>query len=71
MAPRGPRGRYADAPPGSLGLTLGWANTDFASVVAVSQKSRLYGVVCVGDALQGVDGVEFSNPDHLLATAGV
>ena len=64
-----PRGRYAvDAPPGSLGLTLGWANTDFASVVAVSQKSRLYGVVCVGDALQGVDGAEFSNLDHLLAT---
>ena len=37
-------------------------------VVAVSQKSRLYGVVCVGDALQGVDGVEFSNLDQLLAT---
>ena len=51
-----------DAPPGSLGLTLGWANTDFASVVAVAAKSRLYGVVCVGDALQGVDGVEFFDP---------
>ena len=64
-----PRDRYAvDAPPGSLGLTLGWANTDFASVVAVAAKSRLYGVVCVGDALQGVDGVEFSNLDSLLAT---
>ena len=66
--PRGAAAMPSMRRPGRMGLTLGWANTDFASVVAVAAKSRLYGVVCVGDALQGVDGVEFSSLDNLLAT---
>ena len=59
------------------GLKAAIVNPDFASVVAVSQKSRLYGVVCVGDVhgdLRAFLGVLSSAglarvPENVLAVA--